>query len=282
VDFPFHLQIPENTSPGQYFGGLVLEEIGDDQVVPVAAAAGSGEKICCTNILVKTRIGLRIYLTVPGIIKDHLEWSDFKINQKNKSTNFQFEIKNSGNVALEPVATVEIFDGMGNQIDRFQKNLGESLPGTTTNPVISWEKQPFAGTFKASAKIDYKIKTNAAGLQQFHGSNEKTAKTISFTIVPWKIIIVVGLCMLAGIGGYFVYIGRRKQIRLNWENYVVQPHDNIMNIAKDHDVDWHKLARINKIKPPYLISSGTTLRVPKTVHNQPSLFEEHHDNQKHE
>ncbi|MFO0781217.1 MAG: DUF916 domain-containing protein [Candidatus Gracilibacteria bacterium] len=275
MDFPFHIEVPANLTPGQYFGGLVLEEVGDNvQPVAVAAAADNGKKICCTNILVKTRIGLRIYLTIPGTIVDKMEWSGFKTIQKNKTTNFQFEIKNTGNVALEPVATIEIFDQGGKQVDRFEKTLGESLPGTIINPVIGWENQALFGSFRAIGKVHYRIKNQSID-QKLHGSSEKgETKVTEFNIVPWKMLYGIILVILAAGIGYWIYARNQQQLKTQWETYEVQAYDNIMSIAESHSVDWKKLARVNKLKPPYLVKKGEIIRVPKTVrHNQTTLFD---------
>lgn len=264
VDFPFQIEVPENIAPGQYFGGIVLEEVGETpNVVEVAAAAeGTGQVICCTNIMVKTRIGLRIYLTVPGIINDSVEWSGFKTVQKNRTTNFQFEIKNTGNVALEPIATIEIFDSMGNQVDRLEKSLGESLPGTTINPVVNWENQVLFGSYKAVGKLNYKIKSQSLD-QKLHGSAEVGTKTATFTVMPWNLLLYMLLLAFGGGIAYWSYLYNQRQIRLNWEPYEVSPGDNIVSIAKNRKVEWKKLARINKLKAPYLLEKGKKLRVPK-------------------
>ena len=279
MDFPFHIEIPKNLEPGQYFGGLVLEEVAEaPQTMNVAAAAEDGQRICCTNILVKTRIGLRIYLTIPGTINDRLEWSNFKTIQKTKNTSFQFDIRNTGNVALEPVATIEIFDLTGKQIDRFEKSLGESLPNTYITPSIVWEHQPLAGQFKAVGKLTYRIKSQAFN-QQLHGSAELGSKTVNFTVMPWKILFLILLATMAGIIAYAHYRKNQRELKLNWESYEVQTDDNIMKIAKTHNVDWKKLAKVNRITAPYLVNAGEKIKVPKAKEQrQPTLFEENiHD-----
>lgn len=275
VDFPFHIDVPNNLEPGQYFGGLVLEEVADaPQTVNVAAASENGQRICCTNILVKTRIGLRIYLTIPGTINDRLEWSNFKTIQKSKNTSFQFDIRNTGNVALEPVAMIEIFDLTGKQVDRFEKSLGESLPNTYITPSVSWENQPLGGQFKAVGKLTYRIKSQAFD-QQLHGSAELGSKTVNFTVMPWKILFLVLLGAMAGTIAFAYHRKNRRQLKLNWEPYEVRADDNIMKIAESRKVDWKKLARVNKISAPYLLNPGEKIRVPKNKqHEQPSLFEE--------
>ncbi len=264
VDVPFQIKIPDALTPGQYFGGIVLEEANPAPTISqFAASAANGQTICCTNIQIKTRIGLRIYLTIPGTIKDSMLWTGFTTTQKNKTTNFQFEIKNTGNVALEPIATITVYDNMGNQIDRFQKSLGDSLPGTEISPVVSWDKQPLFGSFKAVSELDYRIKSQAVN-QPLHGSAQLGSKTSTFNVVPWKILLILLLCVITVGIMYLAYIKNQNQIRKNWVPYQVQPDDNIVNIAKSHSVDWKKLVRVNKLKAPYLIKEGQSIRVPKT------------------
>ncbi len=280
VDFPFHIKVPQTATPGQYFGGIVLEEVSDKpQVAQVStASANTGKTVCCTNILVKTRIGLRIYLTIPGTVKDSMDWSGFSTVEKNKITNFQFEIKNTGNVALEPIATLQIYDSMGNQVDEFQKSLGESLPGTSINAAVPWDNQPLFGNFHAVAKLDYTVKSDAVN-PALHGSANVGSKTVSFNVMSWNLVGLIFLCLLAGAIGYFIYAHSQNQIRMDWEPYEVQPNDNIMNIAKSHGIDWKKLVHVNKLKAPYIIKNGEKLRVPKIkTSHQPSLF----DKNKHE
>ena len=264
VDFPFHIEIPKDLAPGQYFGGIIVEEVAESpKTVQVAAAAADGNRICCTNILVKTRIGLRIYLTIPGTIHDKLEWSALDVTQNAKSTNFHFQITNQGNVALEPVASIDIFDGMGNHVDHFEKSLGESLPGTNIGPEVSWEKQPFIGNFKAVTKVSYTIKDQGQS-QPLHSAAGVLTKTVTFWVTPWKMLIIIFALMAAAFAGFVWYKNYEKNISLNWISYQLQPDENIITVAKAHQLDWKKLAHINKLQAPYLLTAGQTILVPKT------------------
>jgi hypothetical protein len=265
VDIPFHIQIPQDVTPGQYFGGLILEQANVPVPALTPAANGNTQQNCCSSITIKTRIGLRIYLTVPGIIKDNLEWSGFNTFDRNKNTNFQFTLKNSGNVALEPVATITIFDAAGNEIDEFQKDLGYSLPGTTTSPIVMWDKHPLIGNFRAVGKIDYTIQSASIG-QQLHGSGGGTAlesKNVNFTIMPWNLIFFILGCLGAAFAGYIFYLTGRHRIRDTWETYTVRIGDNIIGIAKNFNSKWKKLARVNKIKSPFILNEGQKMKVPK-------------------
>jgi len=277
VEVPFQIKIPDNLTPGQYFGGIVLEEVNDSPgPLDIAQAADqNGQIICCTNVLIKTRIGLRIYLTIPGTVKENLNWLDFNTLQNKTSTSFQFKIENTGNVALEPEATVEIFDSFGNQVDRFQKSLGESLPGTTITPMISWDQRPIVGSFTATASLNYRVKNQTTTVGILHGSPISGTKKVNFLIIPWEIIILAGLMLIILATGYGIYTHNKHNVKMNWEKYTVKAGENISSIAKAHGINWKHMARVNKLRAPYLLKENETLLVPKKEHHeQPTLFEE--------
>lgn len=277
VEFPFEIKIPDNLTPGQYFGGIVLEEVneGPGPVEIASAADQNGQRICCTNIFIKTRIGLRIYLTIPGVVKESMDWLDFNTMQNKKNTSFQFKIKNTGNVAVEPEATIEIFDSFGNQVDRFQKSLGETLPGTTITPVITWDRRPLVGSFTATASLNYRVKSQTSTQGALHGSPTSETKKINFIVIPWEIMLIIALFLVALATGYGIFARNRHVVNANWEKYIVKTGDDIVSIAKNHGIDWKKLSKVNKLKAPYLVKENETVLVPKKEsHEQPTLFDE--------
>ncbi len=69
IEIPFTIEVPKDMPPGQYFGGIVIEE---SPVEPNSNA--KDPKAGTANVIVKTRMGLRIYLTIPGVINDNLAW----------------------------------------------------------------------------------------------------------------------------------------------------------------------------------------------------------------
>jgi len=277
LEFPFQMTVPADLPPGQYFGGLIVEETptkinGTDSSTSTNNPAS---KICCTNILVKTRIGLRIYLTVPGEIISKMEWTNFSSKQRGDNVNFSFLIKNTGNVALIPRASIQVYDTTGNQVDSFEKILGESLPGKTITPSFTWDKHPIVGKFSAQAQVLYDIKNPAATIP-LHGSNTGIVQKLDFWIIPWKILTLILVLIIIMVMTLAYQKMNRRDIRLNWEPYEVKANENIRSIAESHEVQWKHLAHINKLKAPFILNKGDTIRVPKKKESgkQPPLFDE--------
>ena len=47
------------------------------------------------------------------------------------------------------------------------------------------------------------------------------------------------------------------------ETYTVQRGDLLLEVARQLDLDWARLAKANQIAPPYLLVPGTVLQLPK-------------------
>ena len=75
----------------------------------------------------------------------------------------------------------------------------------------------------------------------------------------------------AALAGFVFYLTGRIRIRKTWEVYTARGGDNIMGLAKNFNVNWKKLARINKIKSPFVLNEGQKLQVPKRLNSNQSL-----------
>jgi len=147
VNFTF--TVPPNAEVGDHMGGIIAERI--DQVEGQEGA-----------IKVKTRIGLRIYETVPGELIRDLKVTRFSVSfeEKNKDLpdriRLNFELSNEGNVHLNPTAYVSLVrsPGSGEVLSR-QVSLGTIFPNTKTVVPVVWEDVPWWGRFVVKAKISY-------------------------------------------------------------------------------------------------------------------------------
>lgn len=261
IDVPFMIQIPDDVNPGQYFGGIVVESTSNQNQ---HSNADCGEnQICGTSVAVQTRVGARIYLTVPGDMKEEIAWTQFQqMKGLTGRTYFKFKIENNGSISYEPRAHIKIYDVIGNVYDEFDAPLGISLPSTTIEPTIAWSKKtPFIGKFTAEATVDFprRFYTKAP---QLHGA---AIEPMSFTfwVLPWGMITIVILLVLGAGGSYSVHNLRIRRIASNSEKYHVNINESIISIAKRRGIKWKLLAKINKLKPPYVIKKGDIILVPK-------------------
>lgn len=61
----------------------------------------------------------------------------------------------------------------------------------------------------------------------------------------------------------YVVARRREQWVINhWVKYTLKSNTDITTLAAEHDVSWKLLAKVNRLKPPYTLKKGDTLKVP--------------------
>jgi hypothetical protein len=264
VDVPFQIDVPKEISPGQYIGGIVIE-YGTAASDKTSGNCDRTQKDngCDNSVVnVKTRIGSRIYVNISGEAEENVALTDFSYYTTiSGQPRFKFKIENKGNVSYQPVAQIEVRDGMGNLYDSFSKSIGVVMPGSTTEPTISWDKEtPFIGKFTATASVSFQ-KRFQGELTALHAA--ASSKTVVFWIAPWIYLIFAFLIILAGSALCTFCKLRFKKLVSTSEKYQVGENDDLLAIAAKQNISWKKLAKINKLKPPFIIKKGQVINLPK-------------------
>lgn len=276
IDIPFKIHVPENVTPGQYTGGIIVENSSEQKETetdqkklasPYLGSVASATDINTNDnissggtVSVKTRIGTRIYLTIPGEIVEDIKLTDITaIKDIGGITRFQFVITNNGNMTYEPHARIEIYDTLGNLYETIDETLGTSSPNTVIKPSAKMTKTPFFGNFSAKVTMTYPSQFNS----KLHGAPLKDTSEIKFWIIPWEIILMITLLILTGFAIYIKNIYTKKAYEARSISYVVQPNDDLINLGKTHNVPWKKIAKFNDIKAPFIIKPGQTIKIPR-------------------
>lgn len=263
IDVPFKIKIPETISPGQYIGGIVIEygpNVTQGNTKDCAANGNCGNSI----VSVKTRIGSRIYLTIPGQAEEKVSLTDFSYyTTLTGQARFKLKIVNQGNVVYQPQAEITIRDGKGNVYDMFSKPLGTSMPNSVIEPVITWDKnRPLTANFSATASVTFPRRFQSVG-EILHGA--PMVKTISFVIIPWDHIFYLSIIALIAVCLCAMHTMRLKHEVSDGAEYQVLDDDDIVSIAEKNRTSWRKLAELNGIKAPYILKKGMTIVIPKSA-----------------
>ena len=173
----FTVQIPKNAEVGDHIGGIIAEQFTERQ---------EGEAIH-----VITRVGVRIYETVPGELKRILEITKMgyqliasKVNRDKVS--FEFALENKGNVHLDPKGKLTILSAFSGKVkDEFDIDLRTIFPGKPTEVPVLWEKTPLLGRFIARAKVTFG-----------EGSGEVVEKELAFFYITKKAKIILAAAVL--------------------------------------------------------------------------------------
>lgn len=146
VDVPFTISIPKYTTVGDHPGGIIIQE---------AQPKSSKTKGIGVNIV--SRVGTRVYETVPGAKVLNLEIKDLVYTMKDDHLVFTYTLVNKGNVILTPIGDLVIKDGSGKQVDKINLGtLGSVFPGkptqitSTSNIAIPW-----FGQYNATVTLSY-------------------------------------------------------------------------------------------------------------------------------
>lgn len=257
----FQISIPKNLSPGEYFGGIINEKKTDNNCDTLD---GNGNKklSCVGNIIIKTRTGNRIYLTIPGQARQDIVMKDLSWKESpGHNILFHLNFVNNGNIAFEPKAIISIYDMSGNKIDSVEKSLGKSLPGTTINPLVEWKYKNKFGSFKANVEIFYK-EDDQGRFNELHGVALMESRELRINITPWELVfsILASLLILTGI--YLASIWKLKTIKRNALVYEVMEDENLLGISDKFKCNWRILAMLNRIKAPFVVSRGQKLLIP--------------------
>ncbi len=191
---PFTIQIPEDAKvdPGEHAGGILIQE---KKEVPKLVEGG---------IQLSTRIGIRVYVTVPGPIVEKLSVDEFFFKQvpggahTNWST--EAEIKNSGTVR-EDITIVTHVESAYPWLDRlFDRN--RLLPANNERGMQVLRDDTLRSAFEFSTPaVSYlKGSTTVVYVDQ-HGKKQtlKSPDIYQWVLPPQKQLFIIGALAVSSL-----------------------------------------------------------------------------------
>ena len=201
-EIPFVITIPKDADVGEHSGGIIIQKAAPGQAEGEAAAS------------VVTRVGIRVYQTVPGEIIKEIEISDFSLElTKPQDQKPYYDIvltaKNKGNVSLSPKVSLEI-SGWGKlTYEDFRETIANFIIGLESFPINFFTGQtqtkdwqllrdqkvttrwsfvkPQFGKFSFQAKLNY---------ESSDGPKTVVSKKITVWVVPWLELAIIGLIFM--------------------------------------------------------------------------------------
>lgn len=250
---PFTITVPANASVGEHNGCILIQEKKakkDDQ----------------PGVNLSIRTGLRVAITVPGDIERKLDIMGFDYKRQNGTIVLHPQVKNTGNVSIDANVSVvtRYFFGV-----KYAEQGGQY-------PVLRWEvsdwnfdlKKPFWGwLYRSSFSVSYDPDPQAQVGNNTDGELViLDGPAVWFLTLPTLLWFIVELIMVGFFGVLiFLYIvaRRREQWVINhWGKTTLKSATDITTLAEQYDVSWKLLAKVNRLKPPYTLKKGDTIKVP--------------------
>ncbi len=252
---PITVTVPQNADVGEHSACIAIQDKNQNP--------GTG------GVGLSFRSAVRVYVNIPGDIIRNLEIVNFTVFPKPKSGTIEIlkpEIKNTGNVSVDTKIDtfVRTFFWW-----RVYKNGGEYA--ITRDATSSWEyefKKPHLGGLYIAgftAKYD-KDPSSTLGVDSGKQPVTLRSKLRWIWLFPTPLGLILWLLILALL--YWLYdtwkryIAWKKWTSKEWINYTVEAGDNINSIAREHNVPWKHLAKVNKLQPPFTLEAGDRIKVP--------------------
>lgn len=272
----YTVTLPQNIGPGDYAGGILVQSV-----------PGASE----TGISVEARVGLRMYVSVPGDVEVKYAWgegvteaerlkdtSSYYHKFENNSHVFYYKLANTGNVNLSVKGSLEVSnlllggkvlgasDGPdGKVLGATEFDLGTLAPKTLETKKMIWEGTPSAGIFKAKTVLSL----NRLSFNSEKYVPETLTRTLTFVVVPWTFIFSLLLVIIAALFAWWLYKKRKEA----FVPYAVVAGDTIVLIAQEFQLDIRRLILFNDLKPPYQLYINEVLKLPMTKKQYRKIME---------
>jgi hypothetical protein len=181
------INVPNDASPGGHYG-----------IIRFTATPPS---LKSSGVSLSTSLGALMLVTVNGNVKENLSVKEFTVNHNGKAgslfqsgpLSFTEKIQNTGNIHEQPTGQVTITDMFGRKLAAVNVNLPPRniLPQSTRKFTQSLDKSVIGnkklfGHYTAKLSITY-------------GKNKSvTTSTLSFWIIPYRLVAAVIVILVAG------------------------------------------------------------------------------------
>lgn len=252
------ITVPKDAGPGEHGGCITAQDTKS-----YGAKKGSG-------VLLGFRSAVRVAITVPGKIVKEL--SIVRIETKRLAGgNYSVSpvAKNSGNVSLDVQTRAQLVSKLGQQTPIKDDAKYPIMPGATMGWPYVFERPFWGGFYRARVSISYNANP-ADGLGENMGAVKKVrAESGYFFMIPAPQAMAVYAAAVLLLVGLPLWRLRKRRIRkgLNttWQAYTVQLGDTLAGLAATHGVRWKKIAKVNHLKAPYVLSEGQEMLLPRLV-----------------
>lgn len=203
TDIPFRLTLPPNAEPGDHAGGIVAS------LAELAPAGEGGQQVA-----VDRRVGVRVYVDVPGEAAPQLVVSDVEVDYRGGlgvtggPAVVSYTVSNPGNQRLGGDVRVDMSGPFGWLLSSAEpQELPELIPGGEVRLSQEFAEVPPAMLLTGSVDVEPRQREGREGdvAGVHHASGTAWA-------VPW--LIVAGLLVVIAVIVLLVRRGRRLRRRL--------------------------------------------------------------------
>lgn len=197
ITIPVEISIPDNAEAGGLYGAVLV------RTDPQGPNLEEENDKASTGVKVISRIGTLFFIRVKGDVVNNGLLKDFQADKKIYETSpisFNVFFENNGSIHLNPYGIIEIKNYLGKKIDEIKLDPWFAMPDSLRARKVDWKKDFLFGRYTATVQINRGY------------DNIVDEKTITFWVIPWK-IIGAALVIIFIIVWLFVWIISRFEIK---------------------------------------------------------------------
>lgn len=255
---PYRIEIPENTAPGTFQGGLVAEILPAEALATLSSPAGN-LNTAQSQVRIVPRLIEPLLISIPGRKNLNYSLDDFSIHQRDGKPCFHLVFSNRSNILLFGQAKLSIAGTMLADPYVMAVNDLTVLQNESLDRAMHFTNPPLWGGYRATLELEV-YEFNAATGQMV--LLDTLTRQLEFSIVPWPCIIAFLLLIIVLIVAEHY---RRRYLRARLSEtftHRVNKGETLLSIADTYRLNWKTVAKLNKLKKPYTISPGDTLNLP--------------------
>ncbi len=253
ITVPFILEIPDSATPGSYAGGIAVENMN-------GISGKTTEET--PSVSISSRFIVRMYVSIPGEKIHQYEWKDFSYSysSENSHAKVTFEVSNTGNTILlvDPKVELDGFPALKQPV--IELPTATIQPGTQSQTIdLRLTEKPPAGFYLTTGTLTF---SELDIVNNKKMNSETESRQLMINLTPWYFIAIIIIVILVLIFVPLVLYLRSKAYYKKCVSYTVAENDTVITIAKDRGVKWEKIAKLNKLKPPYTLEVGQHILIP--------------------
>jgi hypothetical protein len=215
VTIPVIIRVPDDALPGGRYAQIMHQPVSQSQAVVSGEVAG--------RTGVNQRVGTLVYFRVNGDIKENATIRNIKIPFLTEfgPVPMAFDIENMSDIHIRPNTKITIKNMLGRTSEVIEVGTKNVFPYTTRSFETEWDRVWGFGRYTAVISAAY-------------GEQGKVAEaTMSFWLIPYKLIITIILVVIALIG-ILVAIRRHLAHRNSVENqHITLLEDRIQQLEQE-------------------------------------------------
>lgn len=254
----FTITAPESANVGEQSGCITMQ----DTAATEAPEQGGG-------VVLSFRSAIRVAVTVPGEIVKGLSVASITLGPSpsdGKLFTATPSLRNSGNVSLDTDITVTLTSLFGIPADS-KKGTYPVIAGSTASWNYEFTSPFWGGFYRADVVAEYNDNVDDGLGEDSAAPRQSVSGSSSYVyIAPAPLAALIQVAALALVIAGIVFgirnLLHKRKVAKHWRNYEVKEGDSLQKIAKHTHVTWKTLARSNKIRAPYSLEPGQTIKVP--------------------